>query len=392
MKIGILLSRVPYPLEKGDKLRAFYQIKELSKEHEIYLCALNTSRLHPKAMEVLAPYCKEIKIIKLSKWSILINLLYSLLFTGLPLQIAYFYNRNAKKKVWQFFKNQSIEHLYCQLIRVSEYIKDYPTPKTLDYMDALSRGMERRIEKAPFYLKPFVKIESTRLKRYEHFIFSAFDHKTIISEQDRDLIIHAENHKIAVIPNGVDQKFFHPIESEKKIDILFTGNMSYPPNVLSAEFIATKILPLLQREKKEITFVIAGANPSPRVQRLANDSVKVTGWVDDIRQYYASAKVFLAPMQIGTGLQNKLLEAMAMRLPCVTSNLANNALGATPNEHILIGEKAEDFAHLCIKLLRDEKMANQVAANGFEFVSKKYNWTNSTKKLEDLFLTKKNQN
>lgn len=387
MKLGILLSRVPYPLEKGDKLRAFHQIKELSKNHQIYLCALNTSKLHPQAMKLLSPYCKEIKIIKLSKWSILINLLYSLLFTGLPLQIAYFYNRKAKKKVWQFFKNQHIEQLYCQLIRVSEYVKDYPAPKTLDYMDALSRGMERRIEKAPFYLKPFVKIESTRLKRYEHFIFSAFDYKTIISEQDRDLIVHADNHKIKVIPNGVDQNFFHPMESEKDIDILFTGNMSYPPNVLSAEFIAQKILPLIQKQKPNVKFMIAGATPSPRVQRLANDAVEITGWVDDIRSYYARAKVFLAPMQIGTGLQNKLLEAMAMGIPSVTSNLANNALGATPNEHILIGEKAEDFAHLCLELLNDKILTNKIAENGLAFVSKQYNWRSSTKELEELFLT-----
>src|SRR5690606_15491817 len=184
MKLGILLSRVPYPLEKGDKLRAFHQIKELSKNHDIYLCALNTNRLHPEAIEKLSPYCKEIKIIKLSKWSILLNLLYSLLFSGLPLQIAYFYNRRAKSEILNFFNNHKIEHLYCQLIRVTEYVKAYPCPKTLDYMDALSRGMERRIEKAPFYLKPFVKIESKRLKKYEHFIFSEFDHKTIISEQD----------------------------------------------------------------------------------------------------------------------------------------------------------------------------------------------------------------
>lgn len=388
MRIGILLSRVPYPLEKGDKLRAFYQIKELSKRHEIYLCALNTSSLHPKAIELLSPYCKEIKIIKLSKWSILINLLYSLLFTELPLQIAYFYNRNAKKKIKHFFDQHQIDHLYCQLIRVSEYIKDYPCPKTLDYMDALSRGMERRIKKAPFYLKPFVKIESTRLKRYEHFIFSAFDHKTIISAQDRDLIIHAANENIVIVPNGVDQSFFHPFDSDKDIHLLFTGNMSYPPNVLSAEFIANEILPLIQKKMPHVKFVIAGATPNAKVQSLAGDSIEVTGWVDDIRAYYARAKVFLAPMQIGTGLQNKLLEAMSMEIPSVTSNLANNALGATPNEHILIGESAEDFAHLCLQLLSDEELAKKIALNGRQFVHTKYNWSSCTKKLENLFLKK----
>lgn len=389
MKLGVLLSRVPYPLEKGDKLRAFHQIKELSKNHEIYLCALNTNHLHPKAIEKLTPYCKEIKIIKLSKWSILLNLIYSLLFSGLPLQIAYFYNRRAKSKVWKFFNQNKIEHLYCQLIRISEYVKSYPAPKTLDYMDALSRGMERRIEKAPFYLKPFVKIESKRLKKYEHFIFSEFNHKTIISEQDRELIIHADNNKIEIIPNGVDLDFFKKTKSDKSIDILFTGNMSYPPNVLTAEFICKEVLPLIHTRNKEIKVVIAGANPSARVQRLASESIEITGWVDDIRSYYSKAKVFLAPMQIGTGLQNKLLEAMAMRVPCITSELANNALGATNAENILIGKNAEEFAQLCLQLLSNRDSANEIADRGYTFVSQNYNWESCTKKLEKLFLSQK---
>lgn len=387
MKIGIMLSRVPYPLEKGDKLRIFHHIKILSKNHEIYLCCLNIGKIHPESLEVLKEYCQEIKIIKLGKLSIVLNLVYSLLFTKLPLQIAYFFNRKAKKKVHHFFKNQKIDLLYCQLIRTAEYIKDFKgVPKTLDYMDALSQGMERRIERSSALLKPFVKIESLRLKQYEHFIFSAFDEKTIISAQDRDLIVHVKNHQIHIISNGVDQDYFSPLQMERKYDLLFTGNMSYPPNVISVEYIVKELLPEIRKRFPEIIFVIAGANPSSRVQRLAGENVIVTGWVDDIRGYYAQSKLFLAPMQIGTGLQNKLLEAMAMKVPCITSQLANNALGGTHQKHLMVGKKTADYVKEVLFLLENPEIANRLGTEAFQFIHENYSWEMSVSKLEALFL------
>src|SRR5690554_159648 len=390
MKIGILLSRFPYPLEKGDKLRIFHHIKALSKNHDIYLCALSVGKVSPENIKVLQAYCKEVKVIQLTKIGIFLNLFYSLLFTKLPLQVAYFFNRNAKQSILGFFRLHKIDHLYCQLIRVAEYVTQYnDVPKTLDYMDALSRGMERRIKSAKFFVKPFVKIESMRLKRYEHFIFAAFDEKTIISAQDRDLIVHSKNHGIHIIPNGVDQEFFKATSVPKKYDLLFTGNMSYPPNVNCVQYVVKEIMPLIWKRKADATFVIAGATPSLAVQKLASEKVIVTGWVSDIRDYYSQAKVFLAPMQIGTGLQNKLLEAMAMKLPCVTSALANNALGAQHNKELIVGEEAEDFATAALQLLENPKVAMEVAQKGQRFVQKNYNWETSTTKLEALFLKHK---
>ncbi len=388
MKIGVLLSRFPYPLEKGDKLRAYHQIKELSKKHEIYLCALHVGKWNKADLKELMPYCKEIKIIRLTRVSIFLNLIYSLVFSKLPLQVAYFFNRNKKQKIIDFFHQMQIDHLYCQLIRVAEYVKDLKDiPKTLDYMDALSRGMMRRLEVSPFYLRPFIRIETTRLKRYEHFIFPSFQNATIISEQDRDYIVHAENEDIAIVRNGVDQNFFHPVEgAEKKYELLFTGNMSYPPNVDTVEYLCNEILPKVRKKYPQIRLTIAGANPSSRVKNLKSEYVEVTGWVDDIREYYAAAKVFVAPLKIGSGLQNKLLEAMAMKLPCITSPLANNALKAVDGESILIGKSSEEICSQIIMLLEDEKEAKRIAENGYQFICKNYNWESSSAKLEALIL------
>lgn len=390
MKIGILLSRVPYPLEKGDKLRAFHQIKELSKKHELYVCALNVGKLHPKAIEKISPYCKELKIVQLNKIFIFYRLIINLLFTKLPMQLAYFYQKSSKTDIQNFFLHYQVEHLYCQLIRVSEYVKDLKSiPKTLDFMDALSRGMERRIAKSSIFLKPFVRLETKRLKRYEHFIFNDFGTKTIISEQDQKLIVHANNQQLNIIRNGVDLNFFKPKESEKKYDILFTGNMSYPPNVDGVCYLVEKIMPLVWETNPDLNVAIVGANPSPKVQRLSSKLVNVTGWVDDIRDFYANSRVFIAPMLIGTGLQNKLLEAMAMKMPCITTPLANNALNAEPNKDILIAHTADDFKDVILDLFSSPEKMESLSMHALQFVSENYNWASTTKQLEEVFLNSK---
>ncbi len=386
MRIGFLLSRFPYPLEKGDKLRAFHQIKHLSKRHDIYLCALNADqKMTSKVLEELSPYCKEIKVIRLSKLSILWNLFTSLLFRNLPFQVAYFFHRNKKRAINQFFSSNKIDHLICQLIRTAEYVKDFDMcPKTLDYMDALSQGMERRIDKAAFYLKPFVRIEAKRLKRYEHFIFDHFEHKVIISEQDREFIIHARNNDINIIRNGVDHDFFKPANSTKEYDLVFTGNMSYPPNVDGVCYLVEEILPLVWNELPKVKLVIAGAKPSKQVISLKSDKVEVTGWVEDIRIYYSKAKLFIAPMQIGTGLQNKLLEAMSMEIPCITTPLANNALRAQHGKNILIGQNKDELAQLIIDLLNDDEKAAKIAKAGKTFVLDNYSWESSAEEIEKI--------
>ena len=384
MKILVLLSRVPYPLEKGDKLRAYHQLQHLAQNHRIILCCLNDSKLHPEALKHLEPLCEEIKIIKLSRWRIILNLIKGL-FSDKPLQVSYFYHQQAQKKIDRLIEKHLPGHIFCQLIRVSEYVRKYSViPKTLDYMDALSKGVERRMHKSRPWWRPIMKMEARRLVEYEREMFPVFNHHTIISQQDKELIHHDENSSIAVIPNGVDTSFFHPMEATKDYDLVFTGNMSYPPNVDSARYLVKEILPLVWEKRPETKLLISGAVPAPQVKQLDGDRVKVTGWVEDIRDSYARARVFIAPMQIGTGLQNKLLEAMAMKLPCITSPLANNALGADPGKHILIGTQPEEYAREVIRLLDDQEFSNEIAAAGYQFVRSAYDWNETTNRLEDL--------
>jgi sugar transferase (PEP-CTERM/EpsH1 system associated) len=387
MKIFILLSRIPWPIEKGDKLRAWHQIRELSENNEIYLFCLNDSNIHPDSENNLKKYCKEVHFLNLSKTGIAFRLLGGL-FSSLPMQVKYFHSKKIHRKIEKEIDRIKPEHIYAQLIRVSEYVKNiHHIPKTLDYMDALSKGMERRIPKSGNWMKPFLRMETKRLLEYENLIFDYFENKTIISEQDRNLIYHPDQKKIFIIPNGVDTDYFKPEKKQKKTDLLFNGNMSYPPNVDCVIYIAEKILPEVQKKYPDIRLLISGANPSKKVTDLAkkNTAITVSGWMNDIREAYASSKIFLAPMQIGTGVQNKLLEAMAMELPCITTDLANNGLGAEKDKNILIGNSPAEIYNHIDKLLSDEPIANSLGRAGRDFVCSRYNWKSASAKLNQIF-------
>lgn len=388
MKVFFLLPRVPYPTEKGDKLRAYNHLKQLSKNHEVILCALNDDVLHEDAMKVLSQYAKSVYILPISKSSIFINLLKTV-FTDKPFQVGYFYNKETAKKIQSIIDFHKPDHIFCQLVRVAEYVRNSPIPKTIDYQDVFSKGIERRLSTSPFFTRPFLKLEYDRLLKYEHEVFDLFDNKVIISVPDRDFIPHPDREKIVVARNGVDTSFFKPMEREKEYDLVFTGNMGYPPNINAAEFLVTKILPKVIQQKPDITLLIAGASPNLRVSVLKSENIDVTGWVPDMRECYASARIFIAPMQIGTGLQNKLLEAMAMQIPCITSPLANQALMAKENVEILIAETPEEYAKHILMLLNDPEMAEKIARKGYEFVLNNFNWEKESAKIEELISKKK---
>ena len=384
MKIFVLLPRIPFPLEKGDKLRAFNQIKQLAKHNEIVLCALNDNAKvsEQDAFRALQPYCQSINFIRFNKLQILLGLVRAF-FKGLPMQCGYFYNRKAAKKVNALIAKHKPDMLYGQLLRVAEYIRHKDIPKAIDYQDIFSYGMKRRADIASFITRPIYNMEYHRLARYEAAIFDDFDVRTIISEPDRKLFPHEKRDEILIIPNGVDHDFFKPMEREKKYDLVFTGNMSYPPNVNAVEYLAYEILPIVWKTRPETTLYIAGATPDPKVKKAASDKIIVSGWLDDIRDAYAQSRVFIAPMRIGTGLQNKLLEAMSMRLPAITSPLANASLGAKPNEEILIGSNAQEMAQHILTLLTDTEKAEQIAQAGFDFTNRVYDWGKATERLEE---------
>ncbi len=384
MKIFILTSRFPYPLEKGDKLRIFHQIRFLAQQHEVVLCALNEEEVSTEHQNILRGYVSNLYIIRLKKIQILKNLVLAI-FSSLPFQVAYFFDKNIKKQIIQIIQDEHPDHLFCQLIRCAEYLKDSSIPKTIDYMDAFSKGYQRRIEHSSFFKRLLLKIETKRIHQYEKNIFNHFDKHCIISIQDKQQLPVRLKHNIAVIPNGVDIDYFKSQPSDKKqFDLVFIGNLGYPPNIIAAKYIVNKILPILIQKGLQIKILIAGARPTPEINQLASNNVSIQGWVKDIRTAYSSGKIFVAPLFTGSGLQNKILEAMAMGIPCITTPLVNQAINAEQDKSICLANTAEEFAARIIFLLNDSSYRKELSKNALTFVHENYQWKKFVDQLSQL--------
>jgi sugar transferase (PEP-CTERM/EpsH1 system associated) len=384
MRILFLTSRFPYPLEKGDKLRAFYQVVELSKRHEIILAAVSDKPVTEEDLEALKPFCKKILVHNLSKARLIGNLSKALL-NGKPFQVEYFFSEEFKSRIKQVIEVERPDAVFCQLVRMAEYVKDVKgIPKTLDYQDAFSKGLERLVKSTFIVKKIPVWMEWKRMVKYEREAFDWFEHKIIISEQDRKFIHHPRHDDIEIIPNGVDFNFYVPLQREKKFDFIFAGNMNYPPNIESALYIAQKIMPMLLKKKPDARLVIAGATPTYEILKLESDSIHVTGWVDDMREVFAESRIHLAPMLISIGLQNKILQAMAMKIPCIVSPLANNAIHAPTNDCLFIADKPEEYVEKILLLLNDRNTYDKLSENAYQFVHRDFDWAAMVAPLEKI--------
>jgi polysaccharide biosynthesis protein PslH len=391
VKLLVLTSRFPYPLEKGDKLRIFHQIRELSSNHEIVLCTLAEDVVQEADYQEVKSFCTRIHIIPLSQSTVVKNTIFNT-FKGIPLpfQVSYFYDKKIKKQIAEIIKAEQPDHIYTQLARMAEYAKEVNIPKTLDYMDAFSIGAERRAESSNWLTRWFWKIEARKMAKYEAQIGDKFNNLTIISEQDRDTLLFNQKNDIHIVPNGVELDFFKKGDNTlpPQYDIAFIGNLGYYPNVEAAKYLVQRILPLLLKEIPSIKILIAGARPTSEVWDLASANVTVKGWVDDIRESYEATQLLVAPLFHGSGQQNKILEAMAMEIPCVTTQLVNSAILATQDSEISIANTEEEFAQKIVFLLKRPDFRGKMSKNGRLFVEKRYSWKSSTLILNAILESK----
>jgi glycosyltransferase involved in cell wall biosynthesis len=350
--------------------------------HEVHLISVTDEDHTKKDLEKLRDITASIHLIRLSSIEKYVSLIKALT-TGLPFQIAWFHSNEAQLLIENISQKIQPDNIYCQLPRMAQYVINLPFPKTLDYMDSFGVGMKRRAAVANMWTSWVYKNEAKRMIKFEADIAKRFDHLTIISQQDKEQFHFAEAANIHVISNGISAEFFSfPKNQIPEYDIVFVGNMNYLPNIESAEYLVHKILPKLS---PSIKILIAGANPATRVKNLASGQVKVSGWMEDIRAAYANARIFVAPMWSGTGQQNKILEAMAMGIPCITTKVVNNAIGATPDKEILLAETVDEFVNEINRILDYATLYDNISLNSATFVQQNFDWNQNGKLLSAIF-------
>ncbi len=381
MKILIILPRFPYPLEKGDKLRAYHQIRTLSTNNEVYLFALSHDRVEDMSIKEMRRFCKDICVVRLSKFKGALRAVRNL-FGVRSLQIGYWDSSKARKQLRHFEAKVNPDVIYTQMIRTIKYAAHSQRPKVMDFQDALSMNYERRMLNYKGLRYFVLHYEFKMMRSAEYNACGIFDGLTIISETDSHAIPQHKETEIAIIRNGVDFDYFHQMDMEKRYEVVFCGNMQYKPNIDASRFLVGEVMPIVWRTHPNARVVLAGATPKASVRQLASDRVKVTGSVIDIRPFYAQSKVFVAPMRIGSGLQNKLLEAMSMGIPCVTTPLANDSLGATDGSEVLLGRDAGQLATAIIRMLDNEALRQSIAEQAQKFVHTHFSWEATGQQLE----------
>jgi glycosyltransferase involved in cell wall biosynthesis len=298
----------------------------------------------------------------------------------LPYQVGYFTHSDAKYRLRAIVAEEKPDLLFFQLVRTAEYARELKVPSLLDYMDAFSCGMAQRAAVGGWWARWAHALEHRLLQRYERRVFDRFSAHTVISDRDCGALPLDRRQGVVVVPNGVDTDVFSPRREASCWDLQFVGNMAYPPNVRAAHTLVRDIFPKIRHHRPSVRLLIAGANPTASVRRLASDGVEISGWVEDITECYAKSRIFVAPMELGTGMQNKLLQAMAMGLPCVTTPLAAEALALPEGVMRILDLETMDRA--VIELLDRPEEAERLGREGHEVVVERFRWESTTNALE----------
>lgn len=381
MKLLVLASRFPYPLEKGDKLRLYYQLKEFARHHEVILIALHEEPITAEAYAAVAAFCPKIYTLPIKSAASVWHAVRAFM-TGRPLQVGYFWRSRLQREIRHIIEAEAPDHIFCQLIRMADYARAQKPPTSLDYMDCFSLGTARRAASAPAWQAWLWRREARLLGAYEQAIYDEMHRCYIISDQDRKALGLAAGSKVSISPNGLDLQRFTPMaDVPETADITFVGNMGYFPNVQAACYLVDQLMPAVWELRPEATVLLAGARPAPAVQRLGQDPrVNVTGWVEDIRMPYQQGRVFVAPLFAGSGQQNKILEALALGRPCLTTPLVNDAIGAPPAA-IALASSAEEFVAQIIRLLDNPATRADMGQAGQDFVRAQMDWAEAIKPI-----------
>lgn len=385
MNILFLSSRFPYPALKGDQLIVYQRIKGLSRHFKITLVAVYTSESELKDLEYLKKYCHKIIPIKLSKARIAYNITKGLFADSLPLQVCYFDIKNFDQLLSQIIEENEIDLIHAFTLRLAEFARTKHIPVVYELIDSMQLNVENMIREEKNLKKWLYKIEGKRIGNYEKDLVQKNSHITLVSAKDKERI--GLDH-IHVVPNGVDMEQFIPADSaRRKGQIVFSGNMNYLPNIHAVKWFVKYCFPMIRESVPNATFVIAGANPSNAVRKLHNgQTIIVTGYVDSLVDILTSSEVAIAPMRSGSGMQNKILEAMACGIPVVTTHNGLEGIFAKNNEEILVADVPELFAQSIISLMNNPDLYDKVSSNSRNYVQKHHSWEKSNRSIIDIYL------
>ncbi|MFT2090386.1 TIGR03087 family PEP-CTERM/XrtA system glycosyltransferase [Paraglaciecola sp. 2405UD69-4] len=397
MNILLLSHRVPFPPNKGEKIRTFHQVQHLNElGHQVHLIAPyedETELVYFKALE--DSLCSTVTTSLLSKK--LVRLLKGLI-KGKALSVANFYNLKLQKQFDDFVTKNNIDAIICSASSVAEYVFKSEALEAMkrapllimDFMDVDSDKWGQYKESSSFPMSLIYSREQRLLKAYEKQIVEQFDTCYLIAEAEVNLFNEKviKSDKVQVMGNGLDTSAYYPNPLKKQSGgstFLFTGVMNYKPNEDAVLWFVKECWPSILKTHPESRFIIAGMSPSSDILQLKNEeSIEVTGFVDDILPYYHQADIFVAPFRLARGVQNKVLQAFSCALPVISTPMGAEGILCTPGKDILIASTPAEFIQQAKKLISNTKLAESIAQNSEEIIKQNYSWQSQLKPLVSL--------
>ncbi|QBD81738.1 glycosyltransferase [Ktedonosporobacter rubrisoli] len=375
------------------RVRPFHFIRFLSAFHEISLVSLLCDEYEAQLGDEVREYCATMDLIPLSKRAAYINCLRALP-SSMPLRVAYYQSPAFAQRIREVIRERDIKVVHAELIKVvpglHALLKEEDIAIIYDSVDCITSYLEQchRAASNPLQ-KAFVWSELLKMRRYELNSIESFARVVISSERDRERLIAlgGQSSAIQVIPNGVDTVYFSPLALAREPDsLVFCAKMDYYPNSQAILRFAQDVLPLIWATRPQVQLTIVGNNPPSAVRELSADPrITVTGYVPDIRVYLARAAVALAPLVVAAGIQNKVLEALAMATPLVATPGTCRALQVEHAKHLLIAEEGQAYAEAILTLLAQPQLARRLGLAGRQLVEQRYSWAFAAARLHELY-------
>lgn len=382
----MLAHRIPYPPHTGDKTRAFHVARHLAARHQLTLGFLVDDPRDLAGVQELRRVVPDIIFGRLRKPVSLARGVAGLV-GGATVTLPYFYSPELVRQVDRR-RDGGFDVVYASSTAMAQYAPSRDIPLVMDFVDVDSDKWRQYGERRRAPLSWLYRAEARRLQACEGDI-ARRAHVCVLATdvEQKQLRSFAPWAHTAVVPNGIDTVYYSP-QSWAATDssaVIFTGAMDYLPNVDAVQYFCADVLPLVRRDVPEAVFYIVGLNPSADVRRLAQRAgVVVTGSVPDVRPYYARASVCVAPLRIGRGIQNKVLQGMAMGLPVVASPLAARGVQAEAGVHLEVADGAVAFAGHVTRLLQQPEARRDLGGAGRACVEAHYTWERNLSGLEEL--------
>lgn len=378
-----LVHRLPYPPNKGDKVRSYHLLKHLAGRHRVFLGTFIDDPQDEEYVDVVRGYCAEMHVARITPR---LAKLFSLigLVSNQPLTLAYYRNAGLQAWVERTLREQQIDAVLVFSSVMAMFVEAASQQRQLvDFVDVDSLKWSQYAVKHRWPMSWLYRREGRRLLAFERAVASQAERSFFVTEGEADLFRGLAPEcadKVEAMCNGVDADYFSPEHGfpspfgAQELPLVFTGAMDYWPNIDAVTWFVAEILPRLQQNWPDARFYIVGRSPTPAVEALAGQHVVVTGTVPDVRPYLRHAAVVVAPLRLARGVQNKVLEAMAMAMPVVASQECATAIDAIPERDFLTAGTISQFVSQVESILREPARAASIGTAARQQVLARYSW------------------